>query len=166
MMYRVDDDGVWWYHTKKQRTRAITIRCAYCNNEFPIVPFFVKEYNYCCRTCSNKSNAIKISLLRTGDKNHRWRGGRKRDGNGYIRVYKPDHPNADCKSCVLEHRLVMENHVKRLLHPFETVHHKNGIRDDNRLENLQLMCGLHPQGQTPEDLVKWAKQILNIYGKE
>lgn len=63
-------------------------------------------------------------------------------------------------SKTLEHRLVMERHLGRRLSEKETVHHKNGQRDDNRIKNLELWDSSHPYGQRLDDKVLWAKDFV------
>lgn len=76
----------------------------------------------------------------SGTLTNNWKGGRTATDRGYIRTRMPSHPFANPAGYVLEHRLVMEAHLGRVLLPSEIVHHINGIHDDNRIENLMLFA--------------------------
>ena len=75
---------------------------------------------------------------------------KKTDGKGYIRKYG--------------HVLEMEKFLGRNLYANERVHHKNGIRDDNRIENLELWACGQPPGQRVKDKINWCIEFLNLYG--
>lgn len=81
--------------------------------------------------------------------------------NGYILVHEPDHPSADANGFIREHRVVMANMLGRELESNEEVHHKNGVRSDNRPENLELwLKGTHRPGARVDDMVAWAIELL------
>lgn len=100
-----------------------------------------------------------------GEGARNWNGGRHRLADGYIRVPTDDltAPMGGTRGTVLEHRAVMAHSLGRPLLPDETVHHKNGKRDDNHLANLELWLSRHPKGQRVSELREFAKEILALY---
>lgn len=103
---------------------------------------------------------------RAGRNNGRWKGGRLRTSAGYVRVWRPGHPRANAIGYVLEHLLVMEETLGRAVSKDEEVHHKNGIRDDNRPENLELWTRSQPPGKRVPDMIKFCVAFLRKYAPE
>jgi biotin operon repressor/DNA-binding Lrp family transcriptional regulator len=97
-----------------------------------------------------------------------YKEGRRITPDGYAMVPAPDDYPRDKvhNGRVLEHRLVMEQYLGRYLEGDENVHHKNGIKDDNRIENLELWTTSQPSGQRVEDKLAWAREFLERYASE
>lgn len=112
-----------------------TKECEGCGEEFPrpknIRGKAWENRRFCSYSCSNRMR---------GSKNPNWKGGLY-ESRGYTVVNHPE------RGKVFEHRLVMEGRIGRRLLPTETVHHINGVKTDNRTENLQLRHHNHGAGQ-------------------
>ena len=111
--------------------------------------------------------SFETAGFRRGPTHHLWKGGRKKS-NGYAFILIREHYPAiqewyPTHDYIQEHIAVMASHLGRRLYAGENVHHKNGVRNDNRLENLELWVSSQPSGQRPEDLVAWAETILLRY---
>jgi len=88
----------------------------------------------------------KIGWGNKGKRPWNYRGWTRSTG-GYIQILNPGHPSASQKGYVYEHRLVIEKALGRYLESWERVHHKNGIKDDNRPENLVLVTSRNHLGE-------------------
>jgi hypothetical protein len=93
---------------------------------------------------ATEETRMKLRMIRKGtnmgSNNPAWKGGRKYNREGYILILSHEHPRADRNGYVFEHIVIMEKHLGRYLKREEIVHHINHIRDDNRIENLELFA--------------------------
>lgn len=137
-----------WDHYKKDK--RITLRCENCKKIILFKKSRLKIKN-AGRFCSKSCRAKKTTC---GHKNSQWKGG-KTKSKGYVLIHAPGHKYAS-KNYVEEHRLVMERKIGRYLRTDEIVHHINGIKNDNRVENLQIMTP--SEHSIHHNNLRWNKQ--------
>ena len=144
--------------------------CPSCNNNF--TPSSRHVNCPTCRRLKRKKKCPKCGKLilfesnvclkchnGSGENNPNWKGGKTVHRGGYLAILVARHKYK------FEHILVMEKHLKRKLFKNENVHHLNGVRDDNRIENLELWVRPQPTGIRATDAVIWAKEIIKRYSK-
>lgn len=162
--FEQDETGQWWYwfggkDGRRSRLKVYPRTCIRCGEEF--LPPGSNRFtaNYCSRKCSLRHQLELDPKKYSGKRGGRWVGG-KTIRRGYVMIWKPNHHSIihhPDRKYVGEHRLVMERHLKRRLKPWEDVHHRNGIKDDNRVENLEVWNrrrrGGQPGGQRAHEQV-------------
>lgn len=130
----------------------------YLNMSVGKIHKYFRLYNIIPRPRSNEISKKKISKAQRGNRyalgnklteEHKQRislanqikgiGHKKKRKDGYVAIFFPSHPKSNKNGYIMEHDLIMECNIGRWLKEDEVVHHKNKIRDDNRIENLELM---------------------------
>ena len=143
----------------KSHVKYIWVPCSNCSLKRWVQFINSKPVTQYCRSCSQ-----------SGSRSKEWKGGRLKTAAGYITVWidKKDffYPMANSNGRVFEHRLVMAKHLNRCLLKWEVVHHKNSIKTDNRIENLELIgCRGKHNTELHSILKKQYRQIIELQEK-
>ena len=149
--------------------KYIWIECIDCGEGKWTVLLHGQPQSPRCRRCAPKHRSPEY--YKRGEDNPSWIRGWKINKDGYKEVLlQPDdffYPMAKKGGYVLEHRLIMSNHLGRCLHRWEIVHHKNKRRDDNRIRNLQLVSDeRHNQITLLEQRISYLEKRVTILEAE
>ena len=150
-----------------QRKDMKEFNCDFCGKSIIVdrINQRKQEHHFCNCDCWGKWQSIN----KCGENHPTWKGGRSITAYCYVEIYSPKHPNCTKhRGYVREHRLVMEKHLGRYLTKDELVHHLNGIKDDNRIENLGLVTKHTHEKKTviklyKERIISLESMLSNIY---
>jgi hypothetical protein len=149
---RIEELGGTFIGPFRNLTTRCEVVCAKGHTCRPVPTLVLRDGQGPCRKCG----------LEKGAEANRKGVGRDKTAHGYV-LWRWTAQEGHKLVSVFEHRIVMERELGRELRPGENVHHVNGIRDDNRPENLELWVTSQPSGQRPEDKTDWAIRWLATY---
>lgn len=169
VLHRVPRDG---HRSKKFTGTMWKVQCS-CGVEKSVAGLSLRKGHTLSCGCLRDERTGAACKRRGGDKHWNWNGGRSVSKKGYARIARsvveviyPDAIIRKYHGDVFEHIAAMSHHLKRAMLPGETIHHKNGIRTDNAIGNLELRVGNHGPGQAVDDVVKWATEVLSRYAPD
>jgi endogenous inhibitor of DNA gyrase (YacG/DUF329 family) len=144
------------------KTTRINCQCDYCGKNIYVTPFRLNNFknHFCNNKCHSKWMSENVPC---GINSILWKGGKYKAPDGYIYVRFPH------GECIAEHRLIMEQYLGRKLTKKEIIHHINGIRDDNRIDNLCIVVSKTHEKHTlvkrcQERIIVLETMLGNIYG--
>lgn len=138
-----------WHYREHRKVDAP--RCSFEGCEGPQVARGLCSGHYCQRKANKTLTPLRVP--------EEWRSWSK-NSKGYVVRHRTVGGRREGQK---QHRYVMEQYLGRPLQDHENVHHINGVKDDNRIENLELWSSSQPSGQRVRDKVAWAKEILEMY---
>jgi hypothetical protein len=139
-----------------------------CKNKYHCKDFCATHYKRWVQTGNPLMTPSGREIVGGTKRSIRTVSGKSVTSFGYILLTKEaagGHPNSQANGRILEHILVMAEYLGRPLYEHENVHHLNGVRSDNRIENLELWSKSQPPGQRVKDKIAWAREILATYGE-